>query len=104
MSVVTAWWWRELTVSGAPFVADARREPATGRTSSWALTQCSPFFRPSWPGMSWMSLPPWATLSSWKPRQMPSTGTPSSSARSYALNSSSSRGPSMWCEPWFGSP
>lgn len=87
----TAWWWKEFTSTSSGPSRAATRVPGTARTR-WRTA-------PEWdeaPGtsawMSWWSEPPEATVSSWTPRQTPSTGSPSASTARAMSTSMRSRG------------
>ncbi len=94
----TAWWWVEFTCS----IVDrsGRSESATIFTV-WNLSPSPVFPCPGIParGKSTISEPPRATLTTWRPRQMPSTGRFKPNAVSIARNSISSLSSSRWQKP-----
>ena len=77
--------------------ADVRREQDAGEPSARDDAQrvgerCpDPNAGPACPSTCWSSRPPANTFIAWKPRQIPSTGTPRASAACHAARSSASR-------------
>ncbi|PQM47146.1 hypothetical protein C1Y40_02669 [Mycobacterium talmoniae] len=78
-------------------VTEQRGEPVPGTVRAVSVVNTAlPARCPLWPitsGRCWCSVPPSATLSTWAPRQMPSTGSPSRSAAASKANSHVSRRP-----------
>ena len=91
----TAWWWCDLVAWHSSPQARAASDPGASRTS-WSAPSNEPRWRrwSPWPtssGRCWISVPPRATFMSCIPRQMPSSGRSSSSARRASGISAASR-------------